>query len=396
MALSNENIFLFLLISEERVDVIIEEACNPSRTERLPNENLVQLVKYIKEFSAKYVYTHNTTSKEPLTENIRKSMAINVKESAYANLLSPRRKDTPSKNEVKFFDKDQQIFNFAREDVFKNASTKIPARLFPILSSYIKSIGQISCGRMRGTCWLVRDKLIITNHHIYQLFYKEREELQNPNLPITVTFDYLHTGKPEHNIAVGVDEDHDPELENPHLDYKFLQLEESECLQGRAPLGLTVRCRPLQEGLVTIIGHPEGKEMQTETCIVVSSHSWREKLQQRHDKLVQSQKDDPISAGLNMTKHDSLGCAQKYKDCLPYDTSLFTGASGSPVFDLNGNIVAIHTQGYTLDIEGGKCSLMEFGVKFHAICEDLKRRKLLDKFFPNYNLGNDEERMDED
>ena len=391
-----DTISLFSFHADEGVDVIIEEACDPRRTKRLPNENLVVLEKYIKEFTANYVYTHSATSKEPLTENIRKSMARNVKASAYANLLNPKKEDKPSKNEAKFVEKDQQIFNFAREDVLKNASTKIPARLFLILTSHIKSIGQISCGRIRGTCWLVRDKLVITNHHIYQLFYKEREEQQNPHLPITVTFDYLHMGKPEHIITVGVDEDHDPELENPHLDYKFLQLEESKSLQGRAPLGLTVRCRPSQEGLVTIVGHPEGKEMHIETCVVVSSHSWREKLQQRHDKFVQSQRDDPISAGLNMTKHDLSGCAEKYKDCLPYDTSLFTGASGSPVFDQNGNIVAIHTQGYTLDIEGGKCSLMEFGVKFHAICEDLRRRKLLDKFFPNYNLENDEERMDED
>ena len=384
------------MFSDDRLDWLIAEACNPSRTERLPNENLVQLGKYIKEFSAKYVYTHSATSKEPLTEKVRKSMTRNVKSSAYASLLGPRKKHQPNRNQAKFVDDDQQIFNFARENLFKNASTKIPARLLVLLYSYIKSIGQISCGSVRATCWLVRDKLVITNHHVYQLFCKEREELQNPNLPITVTFDYLNMDKPEHIVTVDIDEIQDPELENPHLDYKFLQLKECECLQDRAPLGLTVRCRSSQEGMVTIIGHPEGKEMHIETCIVVSSHSWRKILEQRHDRLVQNQKDNPISAGLNMTKHDSLGCAEKYKDCLPYDTSLFTGASGSPVFDLNGNIVAIHTQGYTLDIEGGKCSLMEFGVKFHAICEDLKRRKLLDKFFPNYNLENDEERMDED
>lgn len=207
--------FCFLLISEEPVDVIMEEACNPSRTERLPNENLVRLEKYIKEFSAKYVYTHNVTSKEPLTENIRKSMTKNVKAAAYANLLSPRKKDKPSKYEAKFVEKDQQIFNFAREDLFKNPSTKIPARLFPILSSHIKSIGQISCGKIRGTCWLVRDKLVITSHHIYQLFYNEREEFQNPNLPITATFDYLHMGKPEHIVTVEVDEKRDPKVEDP-------------------------------------------------------------------------------------------------------------------------------------------------------------------------------------
>ena len=76
MILDHKDIFLGFF-SEEQVDVLIEEACNPSRTERLPNENLVLLEKYIKEFSAKNVYTHSTTSKEPLTEE---SSQINDKE----------------------------------------------------------------------------------------------------------------------------------------------------------------------------------------------------------------------------------------------------------------------------------------------------------------------------
>ena len=87
--------------------------------------------------------------------------------------------------------------------------------------------------------------------------------------------------------------------------------------------------------------------------------------------------------------------AEKYKDCLPYDTSLFTGASASPVFDLNGNIVAIHTQGYTLNVGGGKCSLMEFGVTLQAIYKDLRKRDLLEKYFPDCDLKHDEERMNE-
>lgn len=76
-----------------------------------------------------YVYTNSATSKEPLTEKVRKCMTRNVKASAYASLLGPRKKHQPNTNEAKFVDNDQQIFNFAREDLSKNASTKIPARL---------------------------------------------------------------------------------------------------------------------------------------------------------------------------------------------------------------------------------------------------------------------------
>ena len=147
--LSPANLYLcYVLFSEERLDLLIEEACNPSRTERLANENFVRLENYIKDFSAKYVYTHRTTSKQPLTEKARKSMTRNVKASVYATLLGSRNKDKSSKSQTKFVENEQQVVNFAREDVYKNASTKIPARLLSVISSHIKSIGQISCGKI--------------------------------------------------------------------------------------------------------------------------------------------------------------------------------------------------------------------------------------------------------
>jgi hypothetical protein len=55
----------------------------------------------------------------------------------------------------------------------------------------------------------------------------------------------------------------------------------------------------------------------------------------------------------------------------------------------------MHTQGYTLEVERGRYSLMEFGVQFSAICENLRKQDLLEQFFPNYNLEHHEERKDE-
>ena len=94
-------------------------------------------------------------------------MTANVKSSAYKNLLR-RNKSKINRNRGKFVDDDQQIFNLARDDLSKNASTKIPAILLHNVGSCMKSIGQISCGRKVGTCWLVKDMWIITNHHVYK------------------------------------------------------------------------------------------------------------------------------------------------------------------------------------------------------------------------------------
>ncbi|CAB4038018.1 Hypothetical predicted protein [Paramuricea clavata] len=376
------------------------EACNASRTERLANADLVYLENYIREFSSKYVYTHHASSNEPLTEKLRKSMTENVKSTAYGNLLNPRNKVNLKINDGKFVDDDQQILNFAKDDLSKNTSTKIPARLLEPLGSYIKSIGQISCGRIRGTCWLVTDMLVITNYHVYLSFNTERIKRENPSLQITVSFDYLHPGQTEHDVViVEVDERRNPQLESSELDYKFLRLKENEGLEDRVRLGSIVRSRPLQDGRVVIVGHSDGSEMQQETCVIVSNYSWRERLKQRQEKLEERQPTHEvnlqISAGVHMTNDDKLRTSvNKYQKqrCLPYDTTLFSGASGSPVFDLNGNIVAMHTQGYTLHIDGRKWSLMEFGVQFSAICEDIRRQytyNVVEQLFPNYNKEED-------
>jgi hypothetical protein len=122
-----------------------------------------------------------------------------------------------------------------------------------------------------------------------------------------------------------------------------------------------------------------------------------------------------------MTNSQLLLNDTKYPDHLKYDTTFFSGSSGSPVIEMNGNIVAMHTQGYVLDrpqvnipnqqenfphqenqdISGQRntrtYSLMEFGVQFISICRDIRRwhgENVVKLIFPNYELKLSEEPMD--
>ncbi|CAB4020574.1 tetratricopeptide repeat 28-like [Paramuricea clavata] len=434
----SENVVTFeekepvIIGGRERAEVLMEEACNSSRTERLRMEDLVLIGNHI-EISASYVYSRQISTKEPFTEKVRKAMTEDVKKLAYTNLLGANDQE-PGRNDGEFVSKDQQIFNFARSEVFKNASTQKPARLNVHLVSYMKSIGQIACGKIRGTCFLVTDALVITNCHVYRMINDERTELGNPNLPITVRFDYLYPEQKEHN-TVEVDEAKDTTLENPLLDYKLFRLKQSEGLTDRVPLGPMVRNWQLSDGRVVILGHPEGKEMQEEVCVVVGCNARLDTMNKRHKQC----------SGVHMTNLQLMCNDIIYQDFLPYDTSFFSGASGSPVFEMNGNIVAMHTQGYHVEKNGRNTpdqqennqneeqenipnqeqeyvldqeqenisnqeqenicrrgnlqqyALMEFGVQFISICRDLRRyhgENVVKQIFPNYELKPGEEPMD--
>ena len=151
-------------------------------------------------------------------------------------------------------------------------------------------------------------------------------------------FDYLRP-KTTKYIVAEVDEERDAELENPYLDYKFFHLKKNELLKDREPLGPKVRNWKLSEGRVVILGHPEGKEMQEEVCVVVGYRAMNKRIRARYEHF----------KGVHMTNSELLHNTEDYQGSLSYDTTFFGGSSGSPVFEMNGYIVAMHTQGYTLE-----------------------------------------------
>jgi V8-like Glu-specific endopeptidase len=364
----------------ERAEALMEEACNSNRTERFAMEELVLMEKYI-EISPSYVYSRQISPKEPFTKKVSNIMTENVKELAYRTFLG-KNNDKLRENDGKFYNMDQQLFNFAKSEVFKNASTQKRAKLNINLVSYMRSIAQISCGGVPcGTCFLVADALVITNYHVYGIVMKIREELRNPNLPIIVRFDYLDPEQTEGIFTVEVDEKHTCTLQNYRLDYKFFRLKQS--LNGRVPLGPMVRNWQLSNGRVVILGHPGTKEMQEEVCTVVGFSSMHETISKRHEECT----------GVHMTNLQLLQEIEcqlpNVEHCLSYDTTLFHGSSGSPVIEMNGNIVAMHTQGYRLQNISNqqRYSLMEFGVQFTSIYRDMLQwgDEIVKQIFPNCN-----------
>ena len=95
--------------------------------------------------------------------------------------------------------------------------------------------------------------------------------------------------------------------------------------------------------LVAIIGHSLGREKLEEMCAVVPHYSLRDQplggfQETRPDSLA-------IDKFYHVVKADIM--PENYEPRRPYDTCFLLGSSGSPVFNMHGDIIAMHAQGYT-------------------------------------------------
>uniref|UniRef100_A0A8C5MEW2 Serine protease n=1 Tax=Leptobrachium leishanense TaxID=445787 RepID=A0A8C5MEW2_9ANUR len=108
---------------------------------------------------------------------------------------------------------------------------------------------------------------------------------------------------------------------------------------------------PPEEGVVTIIGHPEGRVKQSDFICPVIKFEERESEIRKHSLFI------------HLTTRFSFN-EIKGKDTLTYDTCFYQGSSGSPVFNDQGKLVAMHSGGYIPEPLKIKKSIIEFGRSF--------------------------------
>lgn len=162
------------------------------------------------------------------------------------------------------------------------------------------------------------------------------------------------------------------EISDERLDYAVLKLRENG---QEVPAGLYNGIGPVpHSGLIYIIGHPDGEKKSTDGCAVVPQGHRGKKCQENFQAREEANYWISTSFFPIYTQRSFHEVLHNH-DVVTYDTTFFGGSSGSPVFDSNGSLVAMHAAGITCPDQNGVFNIIEFGFTMESILANIKQNK---------------------
>nr|XP_034379149.1 protein FAM111A-like [Arvicanthis niloticus] len=214
-----------------------------------------------------------------------------------------------------------------------------------------------------ATCFVLTGLYIFTCWHVINDIMGERIEqskwADKTSQCVKVTFDYEEFLTKEDNSFFV-----EPwfEMSDYIIDYAVLKLkkngqEPSELYNGMAPVP--------SSGLIYIIGHPDVKQL-SDGCVVISQD---EHIQERE-----------VVEGSNTMQYICMYTQRSFQETghepgvVTCDNTFYCGSSGSPIFDSNGPLVAMHTAVFICEYESGVSSISAFGSSIKCILSDIKQK----------------------
>ncbi|XP_046878725.1 serine protease FAM111A-like [Hypomesus transpacificus] len=225
----------------------------------------------------------------------------------------------------------------------------------------------------QGTGFLLFDRYILTNAHLFEnngeRFIDDQQKLL---CEVMVTFEIENLDSDDVNVErIPVKRDLlDFQLGlnyfQQYVDYAVLELEDHVsfngllCQYGHEP----------KSGDVCIFGHPDGHKKKMDFTIVIEGEKRIETLKTR------------MGEGINSyyLRDDLNRVTSQKTNIVTYDTSLFHGASGGPVFDDSLQVIGMHTGGLPYEKDSTK-SFIEYAIPI---------RTILQNFLINMTIGNKE------
>ncbi|CAD7687309.1 unnamed protein product [Nyctereutes procyonoides] len=268
------------------------------------------------------------------------------------------------------------LFKLHKVKFGKLTKNSTPVKMHKLLSHLSDSVGYLTWNnngnRGSATCFVFSKLFILTCRHVINDIVGEGIDPSRwadiISQCVRVTFSYEEPPEKEENCFFI-----EPlfEVSDATLDYAVLKLKANE---QQVPLGLYHRVAPApHSGLIYIIGHPYGEAKSSDACTVIPLDQRVGKFQDRLQAGEGEGRDYGMQYIHMYTQRSFQDIAQN-PEVITYDTSFYFGASGSPVFDAKGSLVAMHTAGFTSNCQTGLSHIVEFGCTMDHILFDMKQK----------------------
>uniref|UniRef100_A0A671Q2G0 Serine protease n=1 Tax=Sinocyclocheilus anshuiensis TaxID=1608454 RepID=A0A671Q2G0_9TELE len=152
-----------------------------------------------------------------------------------------------------------------------------------------------------------------------------------------------------------------------YLDYALLELDDIENIAEYPKLLDCYRPNaPINRGQICIVGHPGEGVKKMDPCFIIERENRIEaanKHKTENQHLIHLMNEACSKEKWNFLANENQ---------ITYDSCFFHGSSGSPVFDVDCNLIGIHTGGYKYKTEGDKTrNFMEYGFSMQPILENI-------------------------
>ncbi|ELW66891.1 protein FAM111A [Tupaia chinensis] len=267
--------------------------------------------------------------------------------------------------------KGKELFMVHKTNFGKLTKNSTPVKVVKCLSRLSDSVGFIfwdnNGNSGSATCFVFTGLFIFTCRHVIDDIVEGIDQEKWADIIgqcVRVTFTYEEFPEKENCFSV------EPwyEISDTDYDYAVLKLKENG---EQVPVGLYNGIAPSPlSGLIYIIGHPYGGKKSTDGCSVIPQGQREQKCQEH----IQARIEEGSTQYIHMFTQRSFSEIIHRPDVITYDTSFYFGASGSPVFDSNGSLVAMHTAGFAYEYQNEVSSIIEFGPAMEFILLDIKQK----------------------
>ncbi|XP_043534244.1 serine protease FAM111A-like [Chiloscyllium plagiosum] len=238
---------------------------------------------------------------------------------------------------------ERQYLNRHQQD----ALAPVPARAFRCISNRLSSVGCVtwksSAALASGTCFILSERYLLTCYHVVEMMTEGAAPDSWPALVhdcAEVFFGYEEDGQKGQPLKLAAW----LEIYDQALDYAVLELESTPGTPGL----LELCANPLQTGTLYITGHPEGDKKKICPCVVMTGYPKASgytapELENLRSGIAREEAED-------YTHETVLIASQafnrlKFSNVITNKTEFHYGAAGSPIFNSEGSLVALHCGG---------------------------------------------------